>query len=143
MDGSCYFENDPWVLAESKIRQEESLDDIVEVNIQCVCQGKQADQYRVKWEKRVQKLLGDPVTTDLIHSERALSQLLVYPNGSIVRMFMDQGNMDFSENFEIVTKKSLYLWHPDSNPQGYYETLSDISCVCQQLYSTDLEVHES
>lgn len=139
MDGSYYFEKDPWILASEKISQEEGTQNIAEVNIQCVCRGGQGELIRKKWERRLSDLLGTPTDVDQVRSGRALSQLLVYGNGAIVRMFVDDGNLDFSENFEIVTKKSLYLWHPDSRPQGHYDTVGQTSCVCDQLYSSDLE----
>ena len=139
MDGSCYFENDPWTLAVQKISEEEGLDGIAEVNVQCVCRGGQGERYREKWENRLTEILGKPCDRDVIRSGRAVSLLLSYENHAIVRMFIDDGNSDFSENFEIVTGKSLYLWHPDTHPQGHYDTVGETSCVCEQLYSEDLE----
>ncbi len=140
MDGSCYFENEPWILACSEISMAETYDDIVEVNIQCVCQDNSADAMREKWEKRLSEILNPPQTETVIHAGKALSKLFSYPNGAIVRMFIDEGNSESFENFEIVTKKALYIWRPASHPQGYIETLNKGECICTQLFSTGLEV---
>ncbi len=140
MDGSCYFENEPWVLACNEISAAESYEDIVEVNIQCVCKEHAAGDMRAKWEKRLSDILKEPVSKNLIYTEKALSQLLSYSNGAIVRMFIDEGNSESFENFEIVTRKSLYIWRPSSYPQGYIETENTGECICTQLFSAGLEV---
>lgn len=140
MDGSCYFENEPWVLACEEISKAEGCEAIAEINIQCVCKENTADTVREKWEKRLSGILGEPLSKNLIHTEKAMSQLLSYGNGAIVRMFIDEGNSESFENFEIVTKKALYIWRPSSHPQGYIETENSGECVCTQLFSTGLEV---
>lgn len=140
MDGSCYFENDPWTLACNEITHAMPKEDTVEVNVQCVCGKDKAEEMRKKWEQRLQLLLGAPTSSSMICCGRSFSQLLSYPNGAIVRMFADEDNSDDYENFEIVTKRALYIWRPGSHPQGYIKTENTAECVCTQLYSAGLEV---
>ncbi|MEG1176798.1 MAG: hypothetical protein RSD27_04310 [Ruthenibacterium sp.] len=140
MNGNCYFENHPFEAACTEIRMHETAEDIVELSVQCMCNSDELEMILEKWEMKLRVLLGSEKSSDTVRVNNATSVLKKFSNNAIVRIFIDASGKDCSENFEIVTKKALYVWKPDSCPQAHISTGDGNRCICTQKYSSDLEV---
>ena len=135
MNGNLYFEEHPWDRACSVIAMQD-LGKPVEIAIQAVCKNGGCGTALEQWVARCEGLTGGRVTGDTLQNDKVIS--LVGRSGDcIVRIFVDSSDSEVTENFEIVTEKSLLVWKPGTSLQG--RSTSGYTC-CMQQYVSDLEV---
>ena len=142
MNGACYFETTPWARICEEIRTQEGLSQIVSVSIQTACADPDLEAALSLWKSRLEEILGPAQRTDILQSQHAVSVLQRYSGNAIVRIFLDGPTSDCCENFEIVTRQALYIWKPNSRPQAHIERHGQLSCICSQAYSCDLEAKD-
>lgn len=138
MNGACYFEIEPWEKICKNVMEEEGYDSIISVSIQSICKTNNVKTILKEWEDKLLLILGGISQNNIISHNNILSAVQIYSNGAIVRLFIDGGNFNPNENIEVVTKESLYIWKPDSHPQGHIELKSSPLYICSQLYSDGL-----
>ena len=138
MNGKRYFEQNPWMRACSCIESQE-LGDILQISVHSVCKSGSIHEQLYEWEKRVTQLVGKKLRGDTLSADIALSFIGVFGDNVIVRIFIDEGAEDYSENFEIVTAKSLIIWKPNSTNQGHMLSQDGCFIEASQFYVKDLE----
>lgn len=137
MNGQLYFEEQPWERACSLIAQQE-FGKIHQIIAQCVCpKGRLQETLRL-WKQRVEELAGPERQGNLLEAGRALSYIGTFGDGTIVRFFFDDAAADVSENFEIVTEKSLMVWKPINTNQGHLMAEDSYFIESSQRYVADL-----
>lgn len=136
MNGSLYFETQPWQAALARMQQD-GLGAVIQVGVQATCPRGGCDEAARQWDKRLAGLLGEKQRADTLRREGALSELAVYPGGAVARVFIGEAEDGFAEGFEIVTEKALLVWKPAMQPQGYSPSAF---IDCTQPYSIELEV---
>ena len=136
MKGELYFEEHPWQRCCSTIRQR-GLGPVYEIAIQAVCGSSQCPAHVLKqWLSRCSELIGAEISGDTLTVGPAAS--FVGSSGNcVVRIFVDSNSGEETENFEIVTEKSLIVWKPGTSLQGRMS--GGYTCARQQ-YVADLEV---
>lgn len=139
MKAEWYFECAPWDKVCAEIRATEGVEAIECVSVQCVDTA-QAQQRAQAWEQRLQQLLGSPVQRSVLTADKAVSVLVRYPGNVIARIFADAQSTEAYDNFEVTTRKALYVWKPSSHPQARFESAQGSESVCRQVFSSDLEV---
>lgn len=136
MKGELYFEEHPWERCCSTIA-ERDLGPIHEIAIQVVCgSGENVNDVFTLWHKRCEALVGAPIPGDTLCVNRVVS-FVGSAGECVVRIFVDSNSGEETENFEIVTGKSLIVWKPGTSLQG--RTSAGYTCARQQ-YVADLEV---
>jgi len=135
MKGELYFEEHPWLRSCAAIRQRQ-LGPVFEIAIQIVCGDKSPADVLQLWLTRCEELVGIAVTGETLHSGPVVS-FVGSAGDCVVRIFVDSSSEEETENFEIVTHKSLIVWKPGTSLQG--RTTGGYTCARQQ-YVADLEV---
>ena len=138
MDGQRYFECNPWDRACSFL-QEQEHGEVVQISAQGVYEKGSIHRHLQVWEKRVEELVGKKLRGNLIETDRAISFVGVYGENVLVRFFFDDGADNYSENFEIVTTKSLIIWKPNVINQGHMLSQEECFIESSQQYVVDLE----
>jgi hypothetical protein len=138
MRSELTFEQHPWDKA-LECMESECLGPVAEVTVYGVCKKGSVESTADFWIAKLEALLGDCVSEDVLRDEGVYSRIAKYKNNSITRVFFDDTRDDLCENFEIVTKRALLVWKPDAHPQG--RMLGDNAgfCDCSQPYSIQLE----
>lgn len=135
MNGNLYFEEHPWNRACTVIAEQE-LGKPVEIAIQVVCEeGASADVF-ARWVARCEALTGACIMGDTLQTDSVVS-FVGRAGDCILRIFVDASGCEITENFEIVTEKSLLVWKPGTSLQG--RNTGGYTC-CKQQYVSDLEV---
>lgn len=139
MNGDFYFEQNPWNRACECI-DANKLGKMLHVSAQCVCEKGEKDSTLQKWKDRVTALAGDECRGNALQAGNAISYVGVFGDNAVVRFFIDDGAEDVSENFEIVTEKSLIVWKPNGTNQGHMLSSEGCFIEASQEYVEDLEV---
>jgi len=136
MKGELYFEEHPWSRCCSTIA-ERNLGPVHEIAIQVVCGTQESAQdVFALWLQRCEALLGAEIPGDTLKTANVVS-FVGSVDECVVRIFVDGNSGEETENFEIVTAKSLIVWKPGTSLQG--RTSGGYTCARQQ-YVADLEV---
>ena len=135
MNGELYFEEHPWLRCCDTV-EKRNLGPVHEIAIQAVCPDGAIQTVFQTWLSRCEALLKAPLSGDKLSTDRIISYV-----GSagecVVRIFVDASGSEVTENFEIVTARSLLVWKPGTSLQG--RTSGGYTC-CKQYYVADLEV---
>lgn len=136
MKGELYFEEHPWSRCCSTIAQR-NLGPVHEIAIQVVCGNEEsvASVFGL-WLNRCEDLLGCTIPGETIQTQNIVS-FVGSAGECVVRIFVDSNSGEQTENFEIVTAKSLLVWKPGTSLQG--RTSGGYTCA-RQKYVADLEV---
>ena len=135
MNGNLYFEEHPWDRACSVIAMQD-LGKPVEIAIQVVCESDSREATLEQWMDRCEKLTGAGIVGHTLQNEKVVS-VVGRAGACIIRIFIDSSDGETTENFEIVTEKSLLVWKPGTSLQG--RSTNGYTC-CKQQYVSDLEV---
>lgn len=136
MKGELYFEEHPWSRCCNTIA-ERNLGPVHEIAIQVVCGTlESAQDVFALWLRRCEALLGAEIPGDTLKTANVVS-FVGSAGECVVRIFVDGNSGEETENFEIVTAKSLIVWKPGTSLQG--RTSGGYTCARQQ-YVADLEV---
>ena len=138
MKSELYFEHYPWDKALETIKQEQ-LGAVAEVAVYGVCKNGTLKSTADQWITKIGALLGDCVSEDILQGDSVYSRIAKYKNNAVTRIFFDDSGDDICENFEIVTKRALLVWKPDTHPHGRMLADSGGFCDCSQFYSVQLE----
>lgn len=136
MDNQLYFEENPWKKACSIVRS--GGQNVYQVVIQCVCPQGMTDIYMENWRAAAAELAGDEREGQLLRGAHALSFIGKSGDDTVVRIFVDDGAKDQSENFEIVTDKALFVWKPVSTNQGHLLLQKSEFLQSSQEYTAEL-----
>ena len=136
MKGELYFEEHPWQRCCSTIRQRQ-LGTVYEIAVQAVCGGEESPAEVLKvWLSRCAELIGQEIPGETLAVGPVVS-FVGSAGACVVRIFVDANSGEETENFEIVTEKSLIVWKPGTSLQG--RSSGGYTCARQQ-YVADLEV---
>jgi len=138
MKSELTFEQYPWDKA-LECMEHDRLGPVAEVTVCGVCKKGSIDSTVDCWIAKLEALLGDCASEDILRDEGVYSRIAKYKNNAITRMFFDDTKDDLCENFEIVTKHALLIWKPDVHPQGHMLGEGANFCDCSQSYSIQLE----
>ena len=89
--------------------------------------------------KRACELAGPEVSGQPEKEDNVWAYLGIMGDNTLVRFFIDAGADDISDNFEIVTDKSLIVWKPVGTNQGHIYGTEGICIQSDQKYVADLE----
>lgn len=134
MNGARYFEETPWQRCCAQIAQR-NLGPIYEIAIQAVCSQAKLEETCGSWYRQCQELLGHTLQGDILTADGVRS-FVGSAGDAVVRIFVDVSEGEATENFEIVTAKSLIVWKPGTSLQG--RTSGGYTC-CRQQHMADLE----
>ena len=134
MKDILYFEQHPWDRACETIRAK-SLGMVFEIAIQVVCETGTCNKVFQAWLERCKQLVGNPIDADTLAGENLISYV-GRTKECIIRIFVDESDAELTENFEIVTQKSLIVWKPGTGLQG---RITNGYVGTQQKFMTELE----
>lgn len=138
MNGNQYFENNPWERVITLIN-EKNLGPIHEIIATPVVKKEDMEHTFKIWKDRARTLVGDEQEGYEEKEDNVISYFGVYGDNTLVRFFIDCGSEDISENFEVVTDKSLIVWKPIGTNQGHICLDEGSTIQTSQKYVADLE----
>ena len=94
------------------------------------------------WIERWEALLGKVEEVSENSVESAVSVLIAFENGAIVRLFIDTLDEEPVTNFEIVGTERLLIWKPDVRALSVTRTERTCDHSYAHLFAADLRTEE-
>jgi hypothetical protein len=136
LNPAFYFECDPWTKTVEQARQG-VIGELRVVGVEATFAPGQTEQIAAEWVDRINDLLdAKPLELDRIGCEMATSILMRYPDGVIVRLFLDTCESCPNENFELVGRDGLIIWNPSII--SVLDTSSETRLSCSHPYAVSM-----